>query len=279
MTAKLEKNTKQPSFLDALLQNFNLHERSTFVHRLIYIGNFVTNDPAPEDQPLIEAFRRCIKLINERYFDEKLSGFLLLYDQHFCHVLEGSEESIIRFLTLMYENEILKMKLGTVKMVVVYHHLNQRLIEDWMVLVATQSPYSDEDDSVKKDESTNFYKKHCIDKLYHLGLSLRQNKMPEHEDPLSKLFTRRRLKSKSTSGNKESVVKVSVFLPELEYIKRLLEALNVFDLNQYVELYNKVPYLDAYEEMIWPLPCEYMPMHTFKKDAVPIGSLGTLGDI
>ncbi|KRT78673.1 hypothetical protein AMK59_8268, partial [Oryctes borbonicus] len=251
-----------------------------FVHRLIYIGSFLSTDPPPDEKSIIEAFRRSIKLINDRYFDEKLSGFLLLYEQHFCHVLEGSEESIRRFLTLMYENEILRSQLVTVKLIAVYHHVNQRLIEDWMILTATQSPYSETDDLVEEEQSSNFYKKHCIEKLYLLGLSLRQSKMPEqHEDRPSKFLSRRRVKTTSTSASKDLVVKVSVFLPELVYIKRLLEASDVSDLKNYLEAYDKVPHLDAYEEMVWPLPCEYMPMNTFKKDIEPIGSLGTLGDI
>ncbi|KAK9701726.1 hypothetical protein QE152_g30409 [Popillia japonica] len=276
ITTKSEKGQKRKSVLDILKLNFSLHERNTFVHRLIYIGNFVCNEPASEDKPLMDGFRRTVKTINDRYFDEKLTGLLLLYNQHFCHLLEGSEESIVRFLTLMYENDILKDKLGASKLLVIYHHVNQRIIEDWIILTATTNAYfaETEDSLLVQKKDTLFFKKHCIEKLYLLGLSLRQSKIPEqHEDVPSRPISRRKLKGKAASAKKDPVIKVSVFLPELDYVKNLLVAPNTYDLKYYLEIYDKINYLDVYEEVVWPVPCEYMPMHTFNKEIDPIAPL------
>lgn len=72
--------------------------QNIYVHRLIYAGNFVSNDLPSEDKELIEAVRKNVKLINDRYYDEKITGFLLLREQYFCCVLEVKYVFIPKFL-------------------------------------------------------------------------------------------------------------------------------------------------------------------------------------
>lgn len=56
--------------------------QKTFIHRFIYAGHH-KNDVNTE-----EFFTKIINGINENYVDEPITGLLLLYSNHFMHIID-----------------------------------------------------------------------------------------------------------------------------------------------------------------------------------------------
>lgn len=83
---------------------------------MLYIGEH--SFPPGE---ISQAMERNYKLTNTGYCTEPLSGILLYYSDYFCYIAEGSEESLHKHLTLLFEYE--SKNIENVRLLSAVHHV------------------------------------------------------------------------------------------------------------------------------------------------------------
>lgn len=124
--------------------------------------------------------------------DEKITGLLLFYPEYFCHVMEvglqlfnsisrlpqketfqSSEQSLHHLLIEICTNDEIQRYVHKRKLLAVYHNINQRLLEEWM-LYSDKPPTLLEKIEIDVDlETATRYIYNCIKKLYGLLMKLR----------------------------------------------------------------------------------------------------------
>ncbi|KAG8234290.1 hypothetical protein J437_LFUL015015, partial [Ladona fulva] len=78
------------SIRDCLEEGLKAANRTTFLYRVIYIGQHDFQSIAD----LKKYFKRNVDHCNDGYCYEKLTGFLLCYPKLLIHLIEGSEDVI-----------------------------------------------------------------------------------------------------------------------------------------------------------------------------------------
>ncbi|KAK4876793.1 hypothetical protein RN001_009299 [Aquatica leii] len=230
------------TLLNVLLDNLKEANRKIYVHRLIYIGEH--SFPTTSTISISDVMKNTVDTVNSHYNDENLSGIFLHYPKYFCHLLEGSEDSIIKHLLLLTENEENKKFLGRMKMLVCYHHINQRFLTQWISITSRPPTLLERLDAEQIDLYRSYrHNYNCIKKLYKLAQT--QN-----------------------SGGTEAV-EVDC-LPEYGLIEFLLSTKHTVDLYEFIQLYGVIPVRDGLKDLVWPAMSEFVPFNVFDEpiDAV-----------
>lgn len=119
-TAELGKSgvfePPRTSLFNVLQKNIKLGKRILFLHRLIYVG-----EHNAEIDDIIEKMRENVTDSNSGFCTEPLTGILLCYKNHFCHMVEGSEEVLNKHLTLLFEKD--NENSSKFKLLSVIHHI------------------------------------------------------------------------------------------------------------------------------------------------------------
>lgn len=268
-----EKVTLEPvrkSVLDALRDNFRICQRVTYVHRMIYIGESLTEDVSERLKDVIE---KVVKSVNDHYCDEKLTGYFFYYQKYFCHFIEGSEETLMKHLKLIFGNETISSQLGRMKLIIMYHHVNMRILDEWMMVTA-KPPTPLERINMESDLHQVMEKvRYCIEKLYGIGTALRPIEIVIEEQPGEAYMEQPRRQSKPTNLFGQVVNPIYPYLPELSVLELLLTTPYTQDLRRYVEIYGTVAYMEAYEDLVWPISSDNTPMNVFEQEVDPITEL------
>ncbi|KAF5269970.1 hypothetical protein FQR65_LT05769 [Abscondita terminalis] len=232
------------TFLNVILDNLKRANRINYIHRLIYIGE---HSFPSENNALCSAMKRSIDMVNGSYNDEPLTGIFLHYPKYFCHLLEGSEDSIVKHLLLLTENENNKTYLGRMKMLVCYHHINQRFVSDWKSISEKPPTLLEKLDAEQSDLHRSYrYIYNCIKKLYKLADTQKPNSVETIEMDC---------------------------LPEFGLLEFLLSTKHTVDLYVYLRLYGVIPIKDDLKDLVWPAPSEFVPFHIFDKPVDPVCDL------
>ncbi|KAB0796859.1 hypothetical protein PPYR_10920 [Photinus pyralis] len=231
------------TFLNVLVDNFKEAGRKNYVHRLIYIGDHTLS--AEKGSSIGDIMQSTINMVNNEYNDEHLSGILLHYPKYFCHMLEGSEDSIIKHLILLKENVEYRTHCSRLKMLICYHHINQRFLNEWVAVTGKPPTLLERLDADSMDIGRSYkYVYNCVQKMYKLAACQRNDGFFEMD-----------------------------CLPEFGLIEFLLSSPHTMSLDQYIDLYGVIPVEDAYTELTWPVPSEFIPFHIFDQPYDPVTDL------
>lgn len=279
------------SLFDMIHDNFKLANRHIYVNRLFYIGKHTFADAMGEN--VCDFFHQIVTDINSKYCDESLTGFLLYYPQFFCHVIEGSEDSIHKHLRRV----IKEPRFGTCKIICVYHHINQRFISNWTYITAKPATLLEKMDPDSNLENTNSKIIYCLQKLYKLGNVLRKQEayrkttdasassmagnstvflLSESNPKDRKIITpdskiRESIMSSVAPEPTEQVT--SACLPEYTVLDFLIETRYTQRLIDYSKSFGTLPTLEEYRDLVWPIASDGIPKDVFDKEFDPINDL------
>ncbi|KAJ8956419.1 hypothetical protein NQ314_006747 [Rhamnusium bicolor] len=159
---------------DIVLKNFKLAgrvpqydkpltNRSHFCTEL-----FIWENILPPRETISQMFQNIINKVNDEYCLEKLTGFLLIYTKCFIHIVEGDEDSVNKHLRLLLDNEMYMKYLGTLKLLICVHHINQRFQNKWTSYNGTPSKLLEEINVNSSLQDTGRHIYNCIKKMYNL---------------------------------------------------------------------------------------------------------------
>lgn len=278
------------SLFNIIEDNFKLGDRIQYIHRLIYIGEHYCRD----EGGIQNLYNKVIKDVNQHQYEEELTGFILFYPNYFCVCIDGAEACLHKHLQYIFGSENRK-KFGRVKLLVSYHHIGQRLLNNWQSYTAKPLVLYDKIDYNMGIDKTYAKLLLCVQKLYKLGLCLRPKIDDDDTDtesgynsiPLSRYTSNEEIETSKIfrkSGH-ESSVRKSLFdpssrksvvdpivtsLPEYEILEFLLSSRYIEDLEFYFQLFGTVARFDAPEDKVWPLEKEIVPFDVFTPATDPV---------
>ncbi|XP_049860230.1 testis-expressed protein 47-like [Schistocerca gregaria] len=231
------------SLYDVLKGNLAAAGRRTFLHRLIYIGRHTFE----EQQAVTQFYETTIKVINDGYCDEPLTGLFLWYNEYFVHSLEGSEETLNRHLQLLLEQiETGVIAISAMKVILVSYHIKQRFFQQWIsrpvhahTLPERISPDSDMDKTAQLLQT-------FIGKLYQLAELLQKQTASGLQLILDHLSER-----------------VPQLLPETELMEFLLSVSWLHDPQYLVSHFASLPHTDIDTELELPASTDFVPYNVF----------------
>lgn len=239
------------SLLDILHKSLSLIDRKTFVHRLIYFGEHSFGESSI---PIEKAMKKAVDETNNLCWDEPLSGLLIYYPSYFVHLVDGSEKSINNHLLFLMRDY--KKYLGGMKILLTFHHINQRFFDVWgartakpPTLLEKINPNADADETFRHIDR-------CITKIYSVAVKLR---VWETED-----------EPKTIDSIRDDIISK---LPEYSLLEFLLKSHYLQTVEDYVNVFLHIPtatYVDSY---IWPVRMDFVPLDIFQVDLDPIQDL------
>lgn len=261
-----ELNTR--SVLNVVEENFTRIKLKTYACRMIYAGEHTL-----KREEIMKIFENTLKTVNSSYCEVPVHGLLLVYDNYFIHVIEGSEDTIHRQIRFLFKaekdyiaNELKKREeihteglaevvaedknevtmFRRIKVLMVYHSITTRLFSNWQAvpirppaLVTKLDIYSPMAQHIEQ-------LKICLDKIEKTCYFLLDSEKGLH------------LESLSAADHK------LLSLPEGALLDFLLSSKYVLDLREVFRYHRRVDDYTYYFEQVWPLPTHNTPRLMYK---------------
>ncbi|XP_018329194.1 uncharacterized protein LOC108739680 [Agrilus planipennis] len=264
---------KRESVYEILQINLKRADRRTFVHRTIVVGehSFGVNWTWGVE----EVFRSIITEINEAYTDENLTGLLICYPSFFCHLVEGSEEALIEYISTLfkkYDNQ-----LGSVKFLAPFHHIYKRAIDKWITVKGNPPRLLNKIEDDCDISETCHHALVCMKKLFKLcnlikcyvpssptnmSLSGRSSTDDSQDIVSHSLLLPRSSASVATmsvgdvGGHSFETSKWRILLPEINVLTFFLQSPFLRDVREKISILDTIAPLDIPEDLTWPMAAE-----------------------
>ncbi|XP_044758185.1 uncharacterized protein LOC123316272 [Coccinella septempunctata] len=263
---------QRESLLDILCENLEQAKKNIYVNRIIYLGEHSFESDGPDG--ISDVFREVINEINSGYNDEPLTGIFLHYKKYFVHMLEGSEDSIMKHFHLLMDDDV-HNKLSKTKLVLVVNHINQRFVREWMDIPGKPATLLEKIDPDCDMEKSGRYIFNCVQKVYQLCREIREMKT-KNEDDEDSLDLRKPTEPSSVSFDSsfyEEVLKA--YYPEINLLQFLVQTRFLKDLEDYINIDGCPVVADSYQDEVWPIPSTMVPYTVFEKPRDPCVDLPT----
>lgn len=265
------------SLYQVIQNNFKVADRTTYIHRLIYIGEHKFRG-----EEISELYERVVKEVNHQYNEEPLTGFILYYPTYFCVCIDGCEDSIHKHLEYIFGNPEIEENFGRTKCLVAYHHIGQRLLNNWMSFTSRPATLLEKIDFNMGIEKTYVNVMTCIQRMYRLGIFLRPKASVSEIDeetsdnesgymsrPLSRTASFEMMKQRySRAGTIDTLL--YCLLPEYDLLEFLLSSQYTQNLMTYFKAYGNIMPFDTYDMKIWPTAKEIVPFDVFLQPRDPV---------
>ncbi|XP_034176942.1 testis-expressed protein 47 isoform X1 [Osmia lignaria lignaria] len=226
------------SLLDVVKKNLRTAGKITYLTRMVNIGMY-----GGTDANLEKKIESIIHDLQAEYTNVPITGLLLVYPQYYVHVLEASEEIIYKQFKVLYG--LHDFDLGKSIFLPSHHHAHQRFFTEWFYIYAIPPslfdiPRSYELDDIKGQVSN------CLKKVYRFCDSI-SNAAHDSLIPMQDVV----------SNMGDAVTRV---LPESTVIEYLLNAKTtiLLSVEEYLKVHSKVPFINLYQDSIWPPPYDFM---------------------
>ncbi|XP_068618700.1 testis-expressed protein 47-like [Battus philenor] len=266
------------SILDIVEENFQRVGLQTYAIRMIYAGEHTV-----KKEEVIKLFAKTMADVNSSYCEVNVAGLLLVYDNYFVHVIEGSEDTVhrqLRFLLNLESQWLKQMEEETNK-------LRETTIDDSTgeplpITLEHQDNSKVENKILKRLKMLLVY--HSIQTLMFSGWRALTARPPslvgvfdvygpisDHMEQL-RIFLEKMNKlcvlaksdaNLSFEGLSAGDPKIET-LPELTLLDFLLESPHILDLRRTIHLHRRVDDYVFYFEKVWPLPTHYTPRLLYK---------------
>lgn len=261
---------------DVVLENLQIAERKTFLHRLIIVGQH-----SFKDDRISNLFSDSVSEVNATFNFEKVTGLLLHYNKHFIHMVEGDEKAIHRQIRCLFNHKLFQ-KIEKVKVLMHISHIKSRLVTDWLHYHGVPSKRLGEANMEGSVEEATRHLYTCIRKFYNfVKLYTADN---DYVDDLAAESTRnteddsgslhaintlsRRNESRITLNSSSQNIGTfkepyKVTLPEVEILEYILANDFFQTLKEYHGIFGEVPQRDIYKDKVWPVPSDLVPYDVF----------------
>ncbi|XP_023713042.1 testis-expressed protein 47 [Cryptotermes secundus] len=232
---------KQTSLYDVVKERLRKGQRVTYLHRITYVGEHSFRD----DPTVKQLYEEIIRDMNSEDPDEILTGFLLCYDEFFVHILEGSEEMILRHLHRIYALvDGGEARLGTMKLLIACHNVRQRFYKQWAARTTRPPTLLQDIDPACEAETTWRHVRTCITKLHQLSKFLSQRTGVALKTVIDRLSET-----------------VPTCLPESVLLNFVLQCKSLPNLRKYMNAHCTISTSESYQETVWPIPGELVPLN------------------
>ncbi|KAK2574966.1 hypothetical protein KPH14_008729 [Odynerus spinipes] len=238
---------ERQSLLDVVKKNLKQINYSTYITRFVYFGEYFHSS-----EELQEILKSIITELRVDCGENLVTGLLLVYPKYYIHLLEAPEDVIYMHFKLIYKDKNEDQKFGKAIFLPTYHHVYHKFFTNWFH-VFTSAPSLLESiekqtvDEIKKQISS------CFMKFYHLCNYL-SKEMSENPDEVDDILC---------NLNE----KIPQYLPEstiLEYLLNVKSSI-LKTVEDYLQIYNDVPFIQFYNDTIWPPPLDNMPHYALEK--------------
>ncbi|XP_077980300.1 testis-expressed protein 47-like isoform X2 [Glandiceps talaboti] len=215
--------------------------KKALLHRLVYIAKLGTE--LNDKRDLGTYYDRQFKQWQNQFQGEGVTGMLLVYPNHYVHLVESSQEvltALIRDLGEMEERE--EAMITQSKLLVVSGNIPARLFSQWNSRVLNLPASRLE--LYETNESIESLVPECLTQMLKLGAYLaKQPKL-------------------SLKGVMDSLHdKVPELLIPQDLIGYLLQSVDLASPKRYLNLYDKPFDVVLDNELVWPLPTKTFPLH------------------
>lgn len=281
---KDEKNMKfgipepvRKTLYDVVLENLEISNRKTYLHRLIIAG-----EHSFKDDQILHLFCESVDKTNENFHYENLTGILLYYARHFIQMIEADETTIYRYLTYLLNNRLYN-KLGKAKVLMHTSHIKDRLFPDFVTYFGVPSKILGD---IKWEETPQESGRHLylfLRKFYNFVKVFHDDYYQPDKTSTSPTPTENDQEfaesiygySHILSPSQSSIALSSsamgtmrdpyrVTLPEVELLNYLLKNECQQTLTEYHGIFGEVPQRDIYKDKVWPAPSDLMPFDIFQ---------------
>nr|CAH7768499.1 unnamed protein product [Callosobruchus chinensis] len=279
---------------DKVLDNLKMLERVTYIHRIIYIGE---HSSVPELPSMIAT---TMNLVDDQPDNaEKLTGFLLVYQKFFVHMVEGSEDMINEHIGTMLRKYASTKEIRNMKLLIQVSHVLKRLCPEWMCYfgVPPKLLTALEEDASMEETGRRLYT--CLRQTYNLITTFvkdnsqggeAESKDSRESDKESRLSEKESFshgfffgenvrspsissslrESRSNSLNRSNVSSLGFLkdrywqhLPEIEILDALIRSEYTLSVRAFYDKYMLVPQRDIYKDKVWPVPGDFIPFDVF----------------
>ncbi|XP_035731124.1 testis-expressed protein 47-like [Vespa mandarinia] len=199
--------------------------------------------------------KRIVKGLHGNLNENLVTGLLLIYPRFYIHLLEAPEDVIYMHVKGICENKNGEEKFGKAIVLPTYHHVNHRFFIDWFH-VYTLAPSLLERIEKQTLEDIKRQISNCCMKLYHLCDYISRVMRDDANDVVEILFNLNE--------------KVPQYLPESTVLEFLLNAKSsvLKTVEDYLRVYTEVPFIEFYDDTIWPATSDNMPRYGALKKCV-----------
>ncbi|XP_046398351.1 uncharacterized protein LOC124165107 [Ischnura elegans] len=235
------------SLLDCLLRGLQLSNKKTFIYRVVYVGQHTYQNL----NQLFEYFKNNIQKCNSAFCDEKLSGFLLIYDSLLIHMVEGSEESIVNHFQILCDDMDNSADLSNLRVLIVWPHVPYRKTSNWFAYKGTPN---ESDNVITSTCQASPFVQQCLNSMCRLAEALDQKleKGPSGKEIDGNTLTLETVPSELVSK-----------LPETGQVMFLTTCSVLLTVHKMLESTSEIPRI-PYSEIIWPTPSKYIPRDVLK---------------
>nr|XP_033338978.1 testis-expressed protein 47-like isoform X1 [Megalopta genalis]XP_033338979.1 testis-expressed protein 47-like isoform X1 [Megalopta genalis] len=186
-----------------------------------------------------------IKYLKDDVRDVLISGMFLVYPKHYIHLLEAPEDIIYKHLKAFYEKYTEDCNLGRSVFLPFYHHIHQRFFTDWFYIYTTPPTLLESLGSHELSEIKT-HVTNCLTKIYVLSYKI-SNKM--RDQSISMADVARNVCNKDARDLPENTV--------VEYLINTISPV-LLSVEEYLKTYSSVPFINLYQDSIWPPPHDFM---------------------
>jgi len=225
-------NLTRLSLLDVVLQRTASLNRKSLIHLVVIVGKLNPERRFPQD--LAEHFERMFKSYSGHFQVEPLTGLLLIYPNHFLHIVEGPHGILDEVINVFSEKKGAAGDVSEVKLLVYSSDVPARLFSQWAYRILNIS-------SVRMDESKM---QDSIETKISEAL-LYINKLSKELSKIPKLQLKASFDQLSTKYS-------NLLLPQ-DIIECLLKSKDLPTLTDYVKMHKSSLDVTLQNELIWPI--------------------------
>ncbi|KAJ1531473.1 hypothetical protein ONE63_000148 [Megalurothrips usitatus] len=195
----------------------------------------------------VEDFMKTVVSVQaEQPREEGLTGFLLVYQNHFIHIVEGSESTLSRHLrSVIKGGDEAAEGIGKVKVILEITHVNKRCFVSWSSRIATPPTLASQ------------LKLGAAEAARHADAVL--TKVLRLVDTLKKLPPGAPLSQHQ-----------ALQLPEAELLQALLDSPLLQDARDLLQEQRQPPRIALYDDAVWPMQSDFVPYNLLEEPiAVP----------
>ncbi|XP_034239980.1 uncharacterized protein LOC117644540 [Thrips palmi] len=228
----------RPSMLTVVKNGLASTNRTTYLHRLLYIGDHKLGRSGVEVH-----MRNLVNAQAESAREEALTGFLLAYQNYFIHLVEGSESTLTRHLDAVVNSDPEDgSQIGRVKILLEIAHIFKRCMPSWSSRSAVPPTLASQ---VKQDAAAAEMARH-VDAVLSKTLRLM--------DAVKKL-------PPGAPLNQQTALQ----LPEPELLDALLATPLLPDARDVLEEQRLPPRMALYDDVVWPMQSDFVPYNTLEE--------------
>lgn len=237
-TRNIVFETQRMTLLEAVEERHE-KQKKNILHRLVYVGKFNRKE-APETHAIkmIQVVSDIGQVMSHGSTTQPLTGMLLIYNDHFVHIVEALYDQLFRLIELCTEEDVKRhLNIATTRIINIAHDIPTRLYPAWQWKCVNIHRNEDLNKSQSLQVVSEF-----MERLLNLSIFMAKHSMHELETAIDAL-----------------VESVRDSLPSEVAVHCMLE-LPLQSAEEYISAYKAPSTFVLDDEVVWPLVVNQIPL-------------------